>query len=177
VKPSSDQTTFICEALNGDHAFADEDRLTQVFAAAFNASPKFRAYFFKFVKMAAIPGAMARTQKSFLSGAIRRPDMCIYGGKRLCAVVENKVDAELTVPQLRSYSRLKELLKATKIAMVRHFFEPFSAAKEWRILHWSDFYRWLGSRAAYTDAASVDRFIINNFLSFLEANGMKTPTQ
>lgn len=171
------QYNYLCESLRGDHDFGSENRLTQVFSAAFNVSTKFRQYFLAFVHHKPLYGATAETQISFLQREQRRPDICIRTARTIKVVIENKVDSPLTVRQLRSYSGINGLRHARKIAMVKHFFEPFSTVKDWSIYHWGDFYRFLEARIRHIQPDQTDYFIIRNFLNYLETVGMKTPTR
>lgn len=169
--------SYLNESLRGGYDFASEDRLSQVFSASFNSSVRFQKCFFEFIRSKTFSDATCINQQVFLAGSKCRPDICIQSARRIRIAIENKVEAPLTITQLRSYSKIKELANAKKIALVKHFFEPFSAAKGWRIRRWSDFYRFLECKMRAIDQNGVDCFIMKNFLLHLEELSMKTPAR
>ena len=124
-----------------------------MFVSCFNHSPKFRTCFSKFINHPLAPHATASPQRSFLKGTPKRPDVCISYGKSIKVVLENKIEAPLTAGQLKTYSSIKELSGAKKIAMVKHYFEAPAHPKGWRILHWSDFCRFLEGKTHSTELA------------------------
>ena len=172
-----ERQSFLSEALRGSFDLNSEDRLTQVFVSSFNHSAKFRKYLSVFLACKLPPRAFAVAQRSFLKGSHKRPDICICAGRSTKVVLENKIEAPLTVKQLKSYSGVQELSKAKKIALVKHFFEPLPITKDWRILHWSDLGRFLERKVKKQAADTTDYFIVHNFISLLDTIGMSTPNR
>jgi hypothetical protein len=105
-------------------------------------------------------------------------DLVITRGHRTLAIVENKVDAPLHARQLKFYSGVPEIKSSKKIALVRHYFEARGIEAGWRIQHWRDFYLILRECVDGPKAIPlIDRFVIRNFIEFLEAANMHTPTR
>jgi len=171
-------TSYLFEALKGDYAFDSEDRLSQLFSASFNNSPKFRKLFYNFSKIRPFPDPHAITQQCDQGKMGKgRLDICIYDGKKERILIENKIDAPLFVKQLTKYSHIHPKHSVKRIALVKNFFEPFADNKGWKILHWGDFYRHLNTGLSRCGVETLDYFIINNFKTHMEEIGMKTVTR
>jgi len=166
-RPTAD--SYLSEALKHDYPPHSENRLSQVFAASFNHSHRFRDLFHSFTRIPSFVDSRALTEQHTADG---RLDICICDKHGRKAIIENKVDAPLTVRQLRRYAR--EHQDAKKIALVRDFFEPFSSQTEWRICHWGDFYRHLVRGIEHGAQASVDHFVISNIITYLEDMDLNT---
>jgi hypothetical protein len=174
------QEGFVTQLLDGDYRSLSEDRLTQLAAASFNQSRVFCGCFLRFLRVRGAEktaNVTARTQwPVWRKGKLGRLDLVITRGDRPVAIVENKVDAPLHARQLRLYSGVPALKLVKKIALVRHYFELQGVSGEWRVLHWRDFYLLLCNRLnGKQPVPEIDRFVIRNFIQYLEAAHMHVP--
>ena len=175
---NSVQASYLLEALKGDYSFGSEDRLSQIFSASFNQSPKFRKLFYTFSGICPFSDPKAITQQCDRGERLEgRLDICLYDGKALRVIIENKIEAPLFVRQLSTYSRIHSTRLIKKIALVKNFFEPFADDKGWKILHWGDFYRHLDRGLSHLGSTTLDYFIIDNFKTHIEEIGMRTVTR
>lgn len=165
------------QMLKGDYGSYTEDRLTQITAACFNRSAAFRRCFLVFLGVSRKIHPSKCTAKTQVS-TVGRLDLAIYRSGRIVAIVENKVDAPLHPNQLKNYSSDNDLKSAKKFALVKNYFATSKAYDGWKILHWRDFYlvlfELLQSQKHLTD---IDRFIIQNFIEYLEDANMHVPTR
>ena len=173
---------FVTQLLDGDYRSFSEDRLTQLTAASINHSRAFRRCFLQFLGLSKrdfLADNNAETQTAvWYRQELGRLDLVINRHRRTVAIVENKVDATLFPKQLRNYSAASELRLAKKFALVRDFFSAGSAFDGWKILHWRDFYLALCHLLqSQKRVADIDRFIIQNFIEYLEEANMHVPTR
>lgn len=167
--------SYLSEALKGGYETHSEDRLSQVFTASFNHSALFRKLFYQLTDLNPLKNPCARTQLHGSNHSLAgRLDICLYNGMKQHAIIENKIDAPLYLKQLKKYNKLYPSRSIKRIAMVKHFFEPFASTGGWTILHWGEFYRLLKTKCS-DKHKGADSFIVHNFISHLEALGMDTP--
>lgn len=162
---------YLIEAIQNDHKASDEDRLSQAFSASFNNSEMFRKLFLKFIDFPSTNRLYTLTQKNFKAGdKDARTDVCIFDEKNQpIIVIENKIDSKLGSKQLRKYNRVKELAHAKrKIALVKHNFEPPPDELGWEVYHWSDLHELYSKHAEKLEKRQIDKFIIQNFVDYLE---------
>ena len=100
-----------------------------------------------------------------------RIDIIIYKKNKPNVIIENKVNAPLTINQLKKYDSIKDLRSCRKLAIVKHYFEGFNNL-DWEIYHWSEFY--LEFRKLFEREISnpIDKHIIENFIEHLELMNM-----
>jgi hypothetical protein len=96
--------------------------------------------------------------------------VCIVDEKdKPVIVIENKIESPLESEQLRKYNKVKELAHAKrKIALVKHNFEPPPDELRWEIYHWSDLHEFYSKHTEKIEKRLVDRFVIQNFVNYLE---------
>lgn len=166
---------YLKEILTGNYSNYNEDRLSQIFSASFNNSILFKRLFFSTarVKHKSLTNYSSQTQINYsLKEEEARIDIIIYYKDKPVLIIENKVDAPLTMNQIRKYSRISELSKCRKIAIVKHYFESFSRSYGWEILHWVDFYVLFKRKYERGISNKIDHYIISNFLEHLELMNM-----
>lgn len=166
---------YLKEILTGDYSNYNEDRLSQIFSASFNHSNLFKRVFFKTIGMRVRSLSKYRTVTQInygLTDEDARIDIIIYSGDKPYIIIENKVNAPLTINQLKKYNNIKELTGCRKLAIVKHYFESFSENTKWEIFHWADFYPKF--KEAFKNGISnpVDKHIIENFIEHLELLNM-----
>jgi hypothetical protein len=161
---------YLIEAVQKDYEPKDENRLSQVFSATFNNSEKFRKLFLKFIEYPIANNLRSLTQKSFkINGKDARIDLCIVDAKdKPLIIVENKIESHLGLNQLKKYNRIKQLVKTKKVALVKHHFAPFADNLGWKICHWTDLHGYFSKFVKTIGRQPIDKFIIENFLDYLE---------
>jgi hypothetical protein len=161
---------YLVEAIHKQYETTDENRLSQVFSASFNNSEVFKKLFLKFIGCPFKKDLSSKTQESFKAGNKNvYIDVCIFDAKgKPVIVIENKIDFPLGQRQLRTYNGLKPLAHAQKMMLVKHHFEPLPQALGWKVFHWMDLYGWYSTEVAKIVTRDIDRFIIENFLNYLE---------
>jgi hypothetical protein len=167
--------SYLKEILNGDYSNYNEDRLSQIFSASFNHSHLFKKTFFTAIsfKPASISDYIANTQINYSTQRKdARIDIIIYRRNKPAIIIENKVDAALTVNQLKKYDNIKDISTCKKIVIAKHFFENFSDIKKWKIHHWSDLYAKFNEKLNTENLNPIDKFIFTNFIEHLELLNM-----
>jgi len=173
-------SSYLLTSISGSFPTKSENRLSKVFCASFNNSDTFQKLFLKFIgikersKLIAIDQNYRKTKRrNFLDIVIYTRDR--YGmPNKLKLVIENKINAALTGKQLIDYNKVKgirNIPKSRKIALVKNYFELKDYS--WRIKHWTELYLFF-TKFCKTSNSSIDTFIINNFLKYLEENNMST---
>lgn len=167
--------SYLKEILTGDYSNYTEDRLSQIFSASFNSSNLFKKIFFKTINLniRKLSDYRSMTQINYgLSSEDARIDIIIYNRNKPYVIIENKVNAPLTIKQLEKYDKIKELNNCRKLAIVKHFFARFTENTKWEIFHWVDFYSKFKKEFEKGIPNPVDQHIIENFIEHLELMNM-----
>lgn len=167
--------SYLKEILTGDYSNYNEDRLSQIFSASFNNSNLFKRIFFKTIDsdLKSLSKYRAMTQINYgLTDEDARIDIIIYSRNKPFIIIENKVNAPLTINQLKKYNNIKELASCRKLAIVKHYFENFVENTKWEIFHWADFYPNFKKTVENGISNPVDLHIIENFIEHLELMNM-----
>lgn len=163
---------YLVEAIRKDYETLYEDRLSQVFTASFNHSEIFRKLFLKFIGYPFTKTLYALTQRSFNSGGKSvRIDVCIFDKQEKespVVIIENKIEAPFTLKQLKTYNRVRQLARAQKVALVKHYFDPLPEEVGWKVYHWTDLHERCLDIIKKVEKKQIDSFIIQNFLDYLE---------
>lgn len=163
------ETTFLETAIRGRYADSSEDRLTQIFVASFNSSGTFRR---AVGALLSISNATTLNATSQVHDGAGRIDVVICRNAKEICRIENKIDAPLTIQQMRLYSRKRtgNVNPTRVVALVKRY--PADAA----VLSQFDIYRWSSLDRLLTrselDATFTDGFVTLNFHRHLEATGM-----
>jgi predicted transcriptional regulator len=165
---------FLPALIKGGYKEWEENRLTQVFIAHFNAYPKFREAYCDFLSKYGLKTTNSNklrsfSQKSYTILGGRRTVLDIQindGNNRPVVIIENKIDAPLTSGQIVKINKAltKKSLKEVKykIAMVKHHVDFKS--KDWSTLHWQDFHEHLvyflkKGRWSVSEKAALSAFV------------------
>lgn len=174
-----DNLGLFTECTRYNDAAASENRLTQVFAAAFNCSAMVRKTFFKLVgckkpyKMAFVATQQQEKDSS-------RPDMLVYLEENLkkFIVVESKTDLkEISKNQLRRHrSFANKKGGAEKLVLISRY--RYNVPSGWTSVLWYDFAQDLTKLKLMKseNSDSIDGFVCKNFVEFLKEYGYMKST-
>lgn len=144
---------FIKQIIEGGYSEYSENRLTKLFAAVYNSSKDFRTAFNEiWIQKKLRFDVYADTHVSYSNKYI--PDLVIRNKETddEVAIIEVKVDADLTEKQLNNYSKIVES-KVIKIALVKHYFE-FDVSG-WKVIRWSQVFRLLSDKFKKDNYANI----------------------
>jgi hypothetical protein len=96
------ETPFLETAIHGRYAASSEDRLTQVFVASFNSSVSVRR---AVGALLLIPNAATLKATPQVHDGAGRIDVVLHRESKEICRIENKIDAPLTLCQMRRYAR------------------------------------------------------------------------
>lgn len=166
-----------CTRYNDDAA--SENRLTQVFAAAFNYSVIVRKIFFKLIgRKKSYETAFIATQQQ--EDGTSRPDMLIYLEENLqkFIVVESKTDLkQVSKTQLRRHkSFAKKKGTAEKFVLISRY--QYNVPNGWTSVLWYDLAQNLMKvNLGETEKSKpIDGFVCQNFVDFLKEYGYMKST-
>jgi hypothetical protein len=164
---------YLSEALHGDYGHNSEDRLTQIFCAAFNHSEPFRQHVGKFLGCDRLRLSKCETQKYFEGREAGRIDIAIHArGGQLQAVIESKLECKLTSLQLQKYNKIEEVGRCRqKFCLAKKYEFPLADADGWEIKYWSDFRLFLMNSRIKKDS------VIGDFMAILRGHGMEIPSK
>ena len=155
---------------------ASENRLTQVFAAAFNYSPTVRKTFLDLIGCnESSRDAFIATQQQLKGSS--RPDMLVYldGGLKKFIVIESKTDLkQIAKEQLdghRFFAKKKGM--AEMFVLISRY--RYDVPDGWRSVLWYDFTQKLQKKDK-TFPDTIDEFVCHNFIDFLKEYGYMKST-
>jgi hypothetical protein len=161
------EAIFLGTAIHGRHAAYSEDRLTQVFVASFNSSSNVRR---AVGNLLSIPEAAKLKATSQVHDGAGRIDVVLHRETKDVCRIENKIDAPLTLRQMRRYA-LNGNGKTTRVvALVKRYPAEAAVLRQFGIFRWSSLDRLL--RIEKLNPMCTDGFVSLNFHSHLEELGM-----
>ena len=162
---------YLIESIQNEYKFSDEDRLSQTLSASFNSSEKFRKLFLRFIGFASLRQLHSLTQQNYKAGnKDARIDVCLVDARGTpVVVIESKIDSPLLSEQLKKYNQVKELAHVKrKIALVKHCFVQPPEKLGWEVRYWSDLHGLCFDSLEKLKNKQIDKFIIQNFVDYLE---------
>lgn len=170
--------SYVEELIYGRVESYSEDRLSNIFSATFNNSKFFRKFFLEFIgSKLNYKNLISNTRCTYYNDIEKCiPDIIIFKNDIEKIIIENKIELALTSKQLQSYSKIKEISSAEKLALVKYYFPPDNY-QHWKILHWSTLYYEITKKLNKNlkSISDLEQFIIKQFLKHLENLNMDIP--
>ena len=183
---------YLINAAKGKFELTYENRLSRIFSASFNSSTLFRKMFFEFIGFGkSYIKYFAKTEVCNIiydGSLIKRfknkkglNDITIYysNEKEPVIIIENKIEADFELKQIEKYNAIIKQNRwkpRKKLLMLKYFKEK----EGWESYHWNNFHLYLKDNIKQLNRDykhEVDKFIINNFLKYLEELGMAYVTK
>jgi hypothetical protein len=128
------ETGFLETAIHGRHAEYSEDRLTQVFVASFNSSQSVRR---AVGMLLSIPEPAKLKATSQVHDGAGRIDVVVHRNTKEICRIENKIDAPLTLRQMRRYAVNGNGKAMRVVALVKRYPAEASVLNEFGVFRWS----------------------------------------
>ena len=163
------ETAFLRTAIHGRYADSSENRLTQIFVASFNSSETIRR---AVGVLLSIPNATKLNAISEVHDGAGRIDVVLRRDAKEICRIENKIEAQLTIQQMRLYARKRNGTgKPTRVvALVKRYPADAAVLRQFGIFRWSSLGRLL--MRSGLNLSVTDGFVSVNFRHHLEELGM-----
>src|SRR5579871_2116072 len=163
------ETHFLGTVIHGRYAASSEDRLTQVFVASFNSSVSVRR---AVGNLLSIPNAANLEATPQVHDGPGRIDVVLHRESKEVCRIENKIEAPLTLRQMRQYARkLNGHRKPTRVvALVKRYPADASVLSQFDVFRWSSLDRLLARNDL--NPTLRDGFVSLNFHRHLQDLGM-----
>lgn len=161
------ETLYLGTAIYGRHAAFSEDRLTQIFVASFNSSKIVRR---AVGELLSIPETTKLKAASQVHDDGNRIDVVLHRDSKEICRVENKIDAPLTLDQMRRYARTGHGKKMRVVALVKRYPADADVLSQFEIFRWSSLSRSLAKQNV--DPVLTDGFVSLNLQHHLKELGM-----